>query len=89
MLNHSDIDTPTTTNAQSRIKKRESNIWQRRYYEHTIRNHIDLNFHLDYIHYNPVKHGYVEKPEEWEFGSYKKFVKLGWYEDDPLNPYHQ
>ena len=88
MLNQSNSSI-TTINSQSRIKNRESNIWQRRYYEHTIRNEIDLNFHLDYIHFNPVKHGYVQNQEEWEFSSFSKFVKLGWYEEDSLNPPHQ
>lgn len=42
-------------------QNRESNIWQRRYWEHTIRDENDLHRHLDYIHYNPIKHGYVSK----------------------------
>lgn len=55
--------------------KGEKGIWQRRYYEHTIRDEEDLNRHLDYIHYNPVKHGCVEKVKDWEFSSFDKFVE--------------
>jgi putative transposase len=45
----------------SKIKKREKGIWQRRYWEHAIRNDADLARHVDYVHYNPVKHGYVSR----------------------------
>lgn len=55
-------------------------IWQRRYYEHTIRDEDDLNKHLDYIHYNPVKHGYVQNVKNWKLSSFNKFVKLGNYD---------
>jgi putative transposase len=70
---------------------RENVIWQRRFWEHTIRNERDLNAHLDYIHYNPVKHGYVEKVSDWPYSSYHQFVKRGWlprdwcYQNDDLN----
>jgi putative transposase len=46
---------------QSRKSKRERSIWQRRYWEHLIRDDLDYARHVDYIHYNPVKHGYVDK----------------------------
>jgi putative transposase len=46
----------------SRNKKGERGIWQRRYWEHLIRDENDLARHVDYIHYNPVKHGYVNSP---------------------------
>ncbi len=63
----------------SRQKHRESNIWQRRFWEHTIRDEQDLTAHLDYIHYNPVKHGYVSCPHLWEFSSFHSWVKKGGY----------
>lgn len=63
----------------SKVNKKEKGIWQRRYYEHTITNEDDLNKHLDYIHYNPVKHGYVRKVMDWEFSSFDKFVKTNNY----------
>lgn len=57
-------------------------IWQNRYWEHTIRNEEDLNKHLDYIHYNPVKHKLVEAVNDWDFSSFHKFVQLGLYEEN-------
>lgn len=64
----------------SMVKRNESGVWQRRYYEHTIRNEKDLNIHLDYIHYNPVKHSLVKNVKDWEFSSFHKYVKRGNYE---------
>lgn len=65
---------------ESKIKRKEKGVWQRRFYEHIIKNEDDLYHHLDYIHYNPLKHGYVEKAKDWEYSSFKKFVKRGNYE---------
>jgi len=48
--------------------RREKNIWQRRFWEHLIRDEDDFNRCLDYIHYNPVKHGYVNDPSHWPYG---------------------
>jgi putative transposase len=58
----------------------EKNIWQRRFWEHMIKNDEDLNKHLDYIYYNPVKHGYVNAPCEWAFSSFKRDVGRGLYD---------
>lgn len=55
------------------------NFWQSRFWDHVIRDAKDFKKHLDYIHYNPVKHGYVTEPEEWKFSSYLKWVKRGEY----------
>lgn len=66
--------------SQSMIKRSEKGVWQRRFYEHIIRDENDLSKHLDYIHYNPVKHGYVQNVEDWEYSSFKKFVELKNYE---------
>lgn len=65
---------------ESQIKRREKGIWQRRYYDHIIRNESDLNRHLDYIHYNPIKHRLVKTAAEWEYSSFTKFVNMGLYE---------
>ena len=54
-------------------------IWQRRYWEHTIRDADDLNRHIDYIHYNPVKHGLAESAEDWPWSTYHQFLKEGLY----------
>ncbi len=59
-------------------------LWQNRYWEHTIRDENDLYKHLDYIHYNSVKH-YDIAPEEWKYSSFEKFVSLGYYEKDWCN----
>lgn len=66
----------------SKIKKREKGVWQRRFYEHTIRDEQDLYNHLNYIHYNPVKHGATKSVKNWEYSSFQKFVKKNWYEID-------
>lgn len=53
----------------SRADKKEQAIWQRRFWEHRIRDEVDFATHVQYIHYNPVKHGYVERPEDWPYSS--------------------
>jgi putative transposase len=65
--------------SNSRRKHRESNVWQRRFWEHVITDEIDLQNHLDYIHYNPVKHGLVSCPHLWEYSSFHNWVKKGRY----------
>ncbi len=52
---------------RSRKKRGEAAIWQRRFWEHLIRNDSDYARHFDYIHYNPVKHGYVKQPHDWQW----------------------
>ncbi|OQX26021.1 MAG: transposase [Desulfobacteraceae bacterium IS3] len=65
---------------KSRINnRREKQIWQRRFWEHLIRNEDDRLRHIDYIHYNPVKHGYVRHPADWEFSSFKRFISKDYY----------
>jgi len=56
-------------------KKGEYNLWQRRFWEHQIRDDLDLQRHVEYIHYNPVKHGYVKQVKDWPFSSFHRFVK--------------
>jgi putative transposase len=68
--------------SKSRISRNEKGVWQRRFYEHTIRNEESLNNLLDYIHFNPVKHGFVTNVKDWESSSFHKFVKLGNYSVD-------
>jgi putative transposase len=64
----------------SRRMKREREIWQRRFWEHTIRGTRDLELHLDYIHYNPVKHGHATCPHKWASSSFQRWVRAGMYE---------
>jgi putative transposase len=61
----------------SRIKKGERGIWQRRYWEHQIRDENDFARHVDYIHYNPVKHDYVKSPCDWTNSSIHRFIREG------------
>ena len=65
--------------SESRIKQNYKPVWQKRFYEHTIRDEKDYKVRLDYIHYNPVKHGYVNSASMWEHSSFKKFIKQGEY----------
>jgi putative transposase len=66
----------------SKQRKREKGIWQRRFWEHFIRDENDWNQHLDYIHYNPVKHGYCDKPGDWPYSSFHRAVRQGLYQAD-------
>ena len=68
--------------SQSRSDKGERGIWQRRYWEHTIRDEGDLAHHVDYVHFNPVKHGHVERVRDWPYSSFGRMVKLGIYPPD-------
>ena len=61
------------------IRRGERGIWQRRYWEHTIRDERDFAAHMDYIHFNPVKHGFVEHPAEWPHSSFRRCVARGLY----------
>jgi putative transposase len=63
----------------SRAGKGEGCIWQRRFWEHRIRDEHDLQKHVDYIHYNPVKHGLVKRLEDWPWSTYHQFVREGFY----------
>lgn len=66
----------------SRQKKREKPVWQRRFWEHAIRDKNDWQRHMDYIHYNPVKHGHARIAGEWPYSSFKRCVQKGWYPSD-------
>ncbi|MFN3397300.1 MAG: REP-associated tyrosine transposase [Sulfurimicrobium sp.] len=63
--------------ASSRIAKGERGIWQRRYWEHQIRDEDDYARHVDYIHYNPVKHGHTKAPMAWPHSSLHRYVRDG------------
>jgi putative transposase len=68
--------------SQSRASKGERGIWQRRYWEHTIRDENDFARHVDYIHINPVKHRLVDRVMDWPYSSFHRMVKLGLYPED-------
>ncbi|MGB5396309.1 MAG: hypothetical protein WBN96_04120 [Gammaproteobacteria bacterium] len=65
------------TISASRRSKRERGIWQRRFWEHKIRNDHDFENHMNYIHYNPVKHGYVAKPSDWQLSTIHQYIESG------------
>jgi len=59
-------------------KQGRRGVWQPRYWEHRIRDDGDYERHRDYIHLNPVTHGYVARPEDWPWSSFHRHVKMGW-----------
>ncbi|MCB2184062.1 MAG: transposase [Desulfobulbaceae bacterium] len=64
----------------SRKNKNEQSVWQRRFWEHCIRDEDDFDRHVAYIHYNPVKHGLVSSPHEWPYSSFHRYVREGIYQ---------
>ena len=58
-------------------RRRETGIWQRRFWEHAIRDDADFEHHVDYIHFNPVKHGHVTRVCDWPYSSFHNYVKRG------------
>ncbi|WIG57124.1 MAG: transposase [Rhodanobacteraceae bacterium] len=62
---------------RSMAKRHETGVWQRRYWEHLIRDDVDLQRHVDYIHINPVKHGYVKHVVDWPHSTFHRYVKRG------------
>jgi putative transposase len=68
--------------SNSRSSKGERGIWQRRYWEHTLRDENDFARHVDYIHFNPIKHGHVTQVADWPHSSFHHFVRLGVYPVD-------
>ncbi|MGH8505455.1 MAG: REP-associated tyrosine transposase [Stenotrophobium sp.] len=67
----------TEPRSESRLKQGERGIWQRRYWEHLIRDERDHAAHVDYIHFNPVKHGHVTQVMDWPHSSFHRFVREG------------
>ncbi len=66
----------------SRLSRKETGIWQRRFWEHQIRDETDFSRHVDYIHWNPVKHGYVKRVADWPHSTFHRFVEKGIYPAD-------
>lgn len=63
----------------SRQQRQEGGFWQRRFWEHAIRDEADFHRHLDYLHFNPVKHGYVQNVADWPYSTFHRLVKKGIY----------
>lgn len=68
------------TASKSRASKGERDVWQRRYWEHVIRDERDFQAHLDYIHINPVKHGVVARPGDWPHSTFRNWLERGAYD---------
>jgi len=66
----------------SKQKHRESTIWQRRFWEHQLRDENDFANHMDYLHFNPVKHGLSQSVLEWPYSTFHRYVKEGVYAPD-------
>ncbi len=67
---------------RSRQRQREKNVWQRRFWEHKIRDARDYEVHCNYIHYNPVKHRLVKSPKDWVYSNFHRYVKEGFYSEE-------
>jgi len=78
---HCDPALRAETNS-ARIAKREQAVWQHRYWEHLLRDEADYTRHIEYIHYNPVKHGWASSAMEWPHSSFKRYVADGIYPPD-------
>ena len=65
--------------SKSREKRRERGLWQRRFWEHMLRGQDDFNKHVDYIHWNLVKHGWVKRVADWPHSSFRHYVARGIY----------
>jgi putative transposase len=68
--------------SSSRVRRKERGIWRRRFWEHTIVDETDFERHVDYIHYNPVKHGLVACPRDWPYSSFQRWVQREAYPPD-------
>jgi REP-associated tyrosine transposase len=71
-----------TNRSDSRLRKGERGVWQRRFWEHLLQDETDLERHVDYIHYNPVKHGYSVRPGDWPWSSFRRHVRFGQYPEE-------
>ena len=65
-----------------RVRRGERGIWQRRFWEHLIRDEADYRAHMDYVHINPVKHGLVGKVSDWPYSTFHRLVAQGMYGPD-------
>jgi putative transposase len=84
-------ETPPTP---SRLRQGERGVWQRRYWEHTVRDEDDMKRCVDYVHWNPKKHGYVANVRDWPWSSFHRHVRLGeytvdWGAEDPAPGYNE
>jgi len=76
------LELSEATVTQSQSQRGERGVWQPRFWEHTIREEADLESCVDYIHWNPRKHGLVARVKDWPWSSFHRFVQLGHYNSD-------
>lgn len=81
-LNGSNACVQSTHPTASHLRRGERAIWQRRFWEHVIRDAADLKRHVDYIHYNPVKHGLVDAASDWPHSSFHRYLEMEEYGPD-------
>ncbi|HUP91617.1 MAG TPA: transposase [Solimonas sp.] len=72
----------TTAESPSRQRRREGSLWQRRFWEHQLRDDLDRERHFDYLHWNPVKHGLVRRVADWPYSTFHRWVRDGVYPAD-------
>ena len=68
--------------SRSRARRQERGLWQRRFWEHRVRDERGYETRFHYIHYNPVKHGLVRRVRDWPYSSFHRYVRLGVYPND-------
>ncbi len=68
--------------SHSRAKRRERGVWQRRFWDHLLRDQEDFNRHVDYIHWNPVKHGWAKRVADWPHSSFHRYAAEGIYPEN-------
>lgn len=73
----------------ARLRRGERGIWQRRFWEHAIRNDDDFAAHVDHVHFNPIKHGYVRAAAEWPHSTFKSCARRRRYPDAWIGPNEQ
>ena len=79
--------------SRSRKEKKERGVWQKRYWEHTVKDEEDLKRCVDYVHWNPKKHGLVANVRDWPWSSFHRYIELGeytrdWGANDPTPGYN-
>ena len=72
----------TESRSAARVRRGERGLWQRRYWEHLVRDANDFAAHMDYVHFNPVKHGHCGRVVDWPYSTFHRWVRQGHYESD-------
>jgi len=68
---------PLEDRSAARARKGERSVWQRRYWEHLVRDERDLSAHVDYVHRNPVKHGHAQRVRDWPYSTVHRYIARG------------